>query len=140
MVYLTENFTDDELACPCCSKCEMNVQFLKMLQDVRSELARPFYITSGYRCSKHNEKVGGSPMSKHQFGMAVDISTEGWSGEHLHMLMQKVTSYQDVNPFEKRFDIVKLQNKNKSSTGIGIYKAHVHIDLRFTGNAAWVKL
>jgi uncharacterized protein YcbK (DUF882 family) len=42
--------------------------------DLARELAEvPFKITSGYRCEKHNQEVGGVKNSSHLKGYAVDI-------------------------------------------------------------------
>ena len=35
----------------------------------------PILISSGYRCPAHNRMVGGTPTSKHQHGMAMDMHT-----------------------------------------------------------------
>lgn len=47
---------------------------LKVLQPLRDLL--PFgtmIVSSGYRCSRLNDSVGGKPNSQHLLGMAVDI-------------------------------------------------------------------
>jgi uncharacterized protein YcbK (DUF882 family) len=46
---------------------------------MRDILGRPLVVSSGYRCKKHNAEVKGREHSKHMEGLAVDISTEGWS-------------------------------------------------------------
>ena len=47
-MYITENFTTNEMACSCCNKSEMNEEFMRILQSVRDEMQRPLKITSGY--------------------------------------------------------------------------------------------
>ena len=62
-----------EFNCPCCGKNEMNESFLGTLTDAREYCRTPFMINSGYRCEKHNKKVGGKPNSTHTVGAAADI-------------------------------------------------------------------
>ena len=62
-----------EFNCPCCGKNKMNESFLATLTDAREYCRTPFMINSGYRCEKHNKKVGGKPNSTHTVGAAADI-------------------------------------------------------------------
>lgn len=43
------------------------------LDEVRTFLGHPVIVTSGYRCPRLNEIVGGSPNSAHMTGMAADF-------------------------------------------------------------------
>ena len=43
------------------------------LQPIRDKLQKPMTITSGYRCSKVNNLVGGANNSQHAKGQAVDF-------------------------------------------------------------------
>lgn len=69
-------FKHEEFRCKCgkCSGGAMDGTLLKMLDDAREKAKTPFVITSGFRCSAHNKAVGGSPVSAHLEGRAVDIS------------------------------------------------------------------
>lgn len=75
---LTKNFNTAEFRCKCgsCGDSEnkMDMDFLKSLQDARDVAARPFNITSGFRCATHPESVK-RPTSSHTIGVAVDIAT-----------------------------------------------------------------
>ena len=70
-----------EFNCPCCGKNEMNESFLGTLTDAREYCRIPMLINSGYRCEKHNKKVGGKvgdkakgiQASTHTVGAAADI-------------------------------------------------------------------
>ena len=55
------------------SYMNMDVAFLNMLSKARELAAIGFKITSGYRSTSHNTKVGGVPSSSHTVGRAVDI-------------------------------------------------------------------
>ena len=70
-----------EFNCPCCCKNEINESFLASLTDAREYCRIPMLINSGYRCEKHNKKVGGKvgdkakgiQASTHTVGAAADI-------------------------------------------------------------------
>ena len=69
-------FRPYEFDCACgCGKGykEMNHDFITKLNDARGYADVPFRLTSGYRCKKHNQAVGGSKDSSHMKGLAVDI-------------------------------------------------------------------
>ena len=72
---LTQNFTDDEFKCPCCGRVDMDADFMALLQVARNIAGVPFHVTSGYRCSRYNRKVGGTRHSSHMIGLAADIRT-----------------------------------------------------------------
>lgn len=121
MGYLSKNFHTEELACPCCKHIEMNSTFIRNLQKLRDLMNCPLVITSGYRCKNHNKTIG-SKASRHLQGQAVDISTQGWTPYVLHKFLNIAT---DKNHFYG------------GVTGIGIYKNHVHFDLRYKEHAWW---
>jgi len=62
-----------EFNCPCCGKNEMNQLFIDTLRVAREYSNTPFVINSGYRCEKHNKKIGGVSSSTHIVGAAADI-------------------------------------------------------------------
>ena len=43
------------------------------LEVIREKIKKPIYITSGYRSSELNNKIGGSKTSAHVYGNAADI-------------------------------------------------------------------
>ncbi len=107
-------FKPEEFACKCnfedCISSEqfMNERFLELLFKVRAQLDFPMYITSAFRCKKHNENIPGSAKnSLHTKGLAVDV------------LMQDQYN---------RFELVE-QCINHGLSVI-IYKTFVHIELR----------
>lgn len=70
-------FKPAEFACKCgCGRGaeEMNEQFVMALDAARKEAGIPFRIKSGFRCAKHNLRVGGVKDSSHTRGLAVDIA------------------------------------------------------------------
>ena len=66
----------DELRCKCCGAIDLDLDFLHRLNFARGMAGIPFVIDSGYRCEKHNKKVGGKPNSAHRYGTAADIRCE----------------------------------------------------------------
>jgi len=85
---LTRNFMVSELACPCCGQCEMSPVFMDRLQVLRDLYAKPITVVSGYRCSKHNSEVRGSPKSDHLRGEAADLRVNGITSGELYRLRE----------------------------------------------------
>ena len=56
------------------SGCNMDLEFINLLELIRGECNFPFKITSGFRTKEHNEKVGGVSGSAHTDGVAADIA------------------------------------------------------------------
>lgn len=44
-----------------------------VLDPARERLGMPIRVNSGYRCAKHNRKVGGVAASQHLLGEAADV-------------------------------------------------------------------
>ena len=55
-----------------------------LLEKIRELVGKPIYISSGYRCDRLNNRVGGSPVSQHRYGQAADISVKGISPTELY--------------------------------------------------------
>ena len=66
-------FKTDEFRCPCCDKVKVSGWLIHLLNKVRTGLGKPMIVNSGYRCEKHNKKVGGKENSAHRRGTAADI-------------------------------------------------------------------
>jgi uncharacterized protein YcbK (DUF882 family) len=74
---------------------------------------KPITITSGYRTPGHNQQVGGAKSSQHVVGTAVDFQVQGVDAETVgDWVVEGIKS--GVIP----------------AGGVGIYKNHVHYDLR----------
>ena len=56
-------------------EAEENLRSLveQVLDPLREQYGRPIRVTSGYRCPKLNNLVGGAPNSQHMRGEAADI-------------------------------------------------------------------
>ena len=77
MAKLSKNIGEIELQCVCCRRLPDNGfpgALIDGLQELRDLVGGPIYITSGYRCPKHNKAVGGVPNSLHMKGWAADVT------------------------------------------------------------------
>ncbi len=109
---LTKNFSKKELECKCgCGKCVMNPLLLSSLQLLRDKIGKPIKITSGYRCSTHNAKVGGAVSSQHLQGNAVDISIDGMT----------------IEDFQR---LIMMALQIPAFKGYGFHKMFMHLDTR----------
>ena len=66
-------FKESEFKCPCCGKVIVSAWLIHLLNRIREALGLPMIVSSGYRCKKHNKKVGGKKNSAHRRGTAADI-------------------------------------------------------------------
>lgn len=94
----------NELKCPCCGLYIENEELDNKLEELFLKLGK-LPISSGTRCASHNEEIGGKPHSLHLVGKAVDIPTSN-------------------------VDEVARVASELGFNGIGIYKHHVHLDVR----------
>jgi len=105
---LSPHFTEDEFACPCCGMILVDPELVRRLERLRHMVGgKPIHINSGYRCTKHNNDVGGVSNSQHLFGRAADIVIYGLSPRKV------LYSAADAG-----FD------------GIGLYSTFTHVDVR----------
>lgn len=64
----------NKLICPCgCGKNQTSTEFASTLYMAQGIYGKPFTITSGFRCLKHNEAVKGDPNSASLYGEHADI-------------------------------------------------------------------
>jgi uncharacterized protein YcbK (DUF882 family) len=77
-------FTLDEFRCKHCGEVFMHPGFIQMLDDLRHEFGGPLFITSGYRCPEHNQRVSSTgPAGPHTSGKAADIGIRGGDARRL---------------------------------------------------------
>ena len=110
--YVTEHFMYSDFICPCCDMIKLVPGFYRhvgLLERMRREVGFPIVVTSGYRCKSHNARIGGAPRSWHLL-FATDIKPEDNDSEKFMAMYNSA---------------VKL-----NFGGIGLYEAHIHIDLR----------
>lgn len=56
---------------------------IEQVQKLRDIIGKPVIITSGYRCTLLNKRIGGSLASQHQVGEAVDIVIPGMTNNQV---------------------------------------------------------
>lgn len=91
------------------SGINMNIEFIKMIDQLREICGFPFKINSGYRTEEYNKIVGGVDSSAHEKGVACDIS---------------------VSNGREKYDIIRAAIE-LGFTRIGIGKTFVHLDMDF---------
>ena len=91
------------------------------LQVIRDQIKKPIRIISGYRSPRCNKRVRGAKKSQHMKAKAADIRVRGMSMKRLKRTIEKL-----------------IKEKKILQGGVGIYRSHVHYDIR--GNKArWWK-
>ncbi|TAN51931.1 MAG: serine/threonine protein kinase [Methylococcaceae bacterium] len=107
---ISANFNRSEFACHCgCGFDDVSMDLVYLLEETKTHFNSPIHITSGCRCEKQNNKVGGKQNSKHLAGEAADIQ------------IANATPAAVATYFELRFP---------NSHGIGRYTTWTHIDVR----------
>ncbi|MFA6448274.1 MAG: D-Ala-D-Ala carboxypeptidase family metallohydrolase [bacterium] len=112
---LSEHFTRKEFECPCCGQAEIDPELIALLEKIRASLGGKVVVTSGYRCRKHNRKVGGAEGSYHCRGMAADIKVEGAAPERVAKCAESILG---------------------GGGGVGRYGSWTHVDSR-VAKARW---
>ena len=115
-IIIAPHFNLSEFACPCCRRIMLHPLLLEKLEKLRKIIEKPIHITSGYRCSRYNQKVGGVANSYHCIGLAADIKVK------------------DINLIELLGCAEEID-----FAGIGFYekKNFLHLDVRPTKRARW---
>ncbi|WP_133969569.1 YcbK family protein [Eubacterium limosum] len=81
-VMVSEHFARDEYRCDCAGSCdgfpaEPQPELVSRVEALRQAVGAPIIITSGVRCEKRNEEVGGVAWSFHKRGAAADLYSPG---------------------------------------------------------------
>lgn len=96
------HFKQAEFRCHCCGKLGpgIHINLLILLEALRYKFGgRSVHINSGYRCTKHNEAVGGGTKSQHLYGNAADMVISGispyavWSSSNIYNVNGGVGKY-----------------------------------------------
>ena len=73
-------FKKSDFNCPCCNKNNIELEVVKIADEIREHFGKPCIVNSGTRCTKHNKEVGGVTNSRHLIGKAMDIKVSGIDG------------------------------------------------------------
>lgn len=71
------NFSRSEFECSETGECEMNPDFMKRLQALRTAYGKPMIITSGYRSKRHSIEAAKDKPGAHTTGRACDVAVSG---------------------------------------------------------------
>lgn len=93
MQKITKNFNREEFDCKdgtiIPEKYYKNVTKLcDNLQILRDYIGEPIHVSSGYRTSTYNKKVGGKKGSKHLVALAGDITTKNYTPNQLYRFVE----------------------------------------------------
>ena len=114
---MTKNFSRSEFACKggasCCGgAAPISDSLVAALQMLRDTVGQPLTVNSGFRCPKHNARVGGAKSSQHLLGKAADIAVPpGWTAQRLADVAEDT-----IEAFQRG--------------GIIMYDTFVHFDVR----------
>lgn len=111
-------FTRAEFKCKCGGKycngypAEIDMNMVKIADEIRSRIGKPIHINSGLRCKTHNANVGGVSNSQHLLGKAADLGCPaGFTPTQMASIAEEIMG---------------------DTGGIGIYSWGIHIDTRST--------
>lgn len=106
------NFKESEFKCKYTGECNMHPLMMEILQSIRTEYARPIFISSGFRSVKHPVEQEKDKPGEHTFGMAVDILCHGDNAVKL----MKLALDRDI----KRIGVHQKGNANGRFIHLGI--------------------
>jgi len=111
MIYKVKHFGVHEFVCPCCGVVYVAKSLVFWLDVIRRAVGIPLVVSSGYRCTRRNDQVGGAISSRHMIGCAADI------------LKPKSMAYEDFVKMCERFkgddfELVKYATKTYLHFGV----------------------
>lgn len=89
------------------------IELATNLEILRKHLGKPISITSGYRSTDHNAKIGGAKNSTHVKGKAADIKVSGFSPLAVYNAIEGL-----------------IKSGKMKEGGLGLYPTWVHYDIR----------
>lgn len=111
-------FTRAEFKCKCGGRfcngypVEIDMNMVKIADEIRNRIGKPIQINSGIRCKTHNANVGGVSNSQHLYGNAADLGCpSGCTPEQMASIAEEIMG---------------------DTGGIGTYPWGIHIDTRST--------
>ena len=98
-------FSPVEFSCKCGCGCSTQVdpQLLRLADTVRAHFGSPCIVSSGIRCEKHNQAVGGVASSRHLAGKAMDFCIRGKTAIETLSYVQKLPAVRYAYAIDKNF-------------------------------------
>ena len=106
------NFSPHELACKHCGAEGITPEIMEILQGIRTSMAKPVFVSSGYRCVKHPVEQEKDKPGEHTLGMAIDIICYGVRALEIIRLAQSMNV--------RRIGVHQKGNPNGRFVHIGI--------------------
>lgn len=109
----------EEYQCPHCGELpptfngEQLLVYSQLFDDfsvIRGRWGKAIRISSGYRCPKYNSSIGGSLLSAHIFGMALDLDVSPDEVDDLNSLIEEVASYLRRGKYTKAGSFIHIDN------------------------------
>lgn len=101
------NLKQDEIDCHCgrdrCFYTLIDERIISYFQKLRDKCGHALIITSGFRCSIHNENVGGVAHSHHCVGSAIDVALPDGYEINAFAKLAKQVGFQVITYPEKNF-------------------------------------
>ena len=110
-------FKKSEFSCKCGKYCngypaEIDMNMVKIADQIRAKIGKPITVNSGLRCKTHNSNVGGVSNSQHLLGKAADLGCPpGCTPTQMASIAEEIMG---------------------DTGGIGTYSGGIHIDTRST--------
>ena len=125
---LSKYFVSTEMDCHgsgCCSKTLINPQLIEYLNQIREHFNSPVTISSGYRCTTHNSRVGGATGSRHTKGDAADIIVKGHAPKEVAQYAESI-GIKGIGLYETASDgyFVHVDTRDKKSFWYGQAQAY----------------
>lgn len=104
-----EYFDKCEFACRCGGKycngypAEMNEKVVKVADKVRKHFGAAVTVSSGLRCTNHNNNVGGVTNSRHKLGKAIDFCVAGKTSSEVLAYVKKQSDIRYTYAINNRF-------------------------------------
>ena len=132
-----------EYLCKCCNQLPIDffvaedevdvslpyLMLFKYFQEIREAWGRAIDVSSGYRCPRHNEKVGGAPCSIHTFGLALDLECKDANEvDALAKVIRRVAPFVRMGKYKKAGSFIHID--------VGYY-IYPRIDKKWREGARW---
>lgn len=83
-------FTEDELKCSHTGRCEMDDEFMWMVDQLREAYGKPLRVTSAFRDSSHPVEARKAKPGTHTFGRAIDLAVHGANAYEVIRIAQTI--------------------------------------------------
>ena len=119
--YLSEFLLFDEFKCGHCGLLPPDLfvhdikrpysELFHIFDSVRATWGKPIPVTSGYRCPYHNKNIGGSQLSIHMWGLALDMDLPSTQEvEELYHLIDMDFNHLRIGKYTESGSFIHIDN------------------------------